>query len=50
MTEQERNDLIEECAKAAEAAVNRAREEGESDLRGVRSWVTSAIRELKAKA
>lgn len=47
MTDMERNELVEKCAKAAEAEINRAREEGETDLRSVRSWVTSAIMELR---
>ena len=43
----ERNALIDQCAAAAVAEINRAREEGETDLRSVRSWVESAIKELK---
>ena len=37
----------EQCARAGVAAINSCREDGESDLRAVRSRVESAIRALK---
>lgn len=47
MTDDEYSELIEKCAKAAEAEISRAHEEGETDLGRVQKRVASSIRDLK---